>query len=59
MPDSQQKIILLGVKDTVAVRDEAADVYEIFADSDCDCYLGNADTLNDCRAVARDRKSVV
>jgi hypothetical protein len=37
---------------TVAVFDDAAKVYEIFADQDCDAYLGCADTIPEAKAIA-------
>jgi hypothetical protein len=39
---------------TVAVFDDTARVFEIFADSDCDSYLGCADTLDEAARVAQD-----
>lgn len=39
---------------TVAVYDQTADVYEIFADADCDSYIGCADTVAECRRIAQD-----
>jgi len=44
-----------------AVWDDAAQLYELFADQDGESYLGCADTRAECRSVARyiidDRKS--
>jgi hypothetical protein len=37
---------------TVAVFDETAKVFEVFADKDCDSYLGCADTLPEAKRIA-------
>jgi len=39
---------------TVTHYDVTAQVYEVFADADCDSYLGFADTLREARQIARD-----
>ena len=44
--------IKLYVDDMVAVWDEEAKVYEVFLDSDCDAYLGCADTIEEAKEVA-------
>jgi len=39
---------------TVIRFDSDAEVYEVFADKDCDSYLGCADTIQEARQIARD-----
>ena len=39
---------------TVAVFDSGAKVYEIFADQDCDSYIGCADNIQEAQRVALD-----
>lgn len=34
--------------------DETAEVFEVFASKDCDDYIGCADTVTECRMVARE-----
>lgn len=36
-----------------ALFDDDAQLYELFASEACDDYIGNADTLADCTAVAQ------
>ena len=44
--------VKLNVDDMVAVFDKEAGIYEIFIDSDCDVYLGCADTIEEAKEVA-------
>ena len=37
---------------TVAVFDNGAEVFEIFADKDCDSYIGCADTLGEALRIS-------
>ena len=39
---------------TVAVWSEEAGAFEIFADRDCDSYIGCADTIPEAQRIARD-----
>lgn len=39
---------------TVAVWDADAELYEIFADNDCDAYIGCADTVDEAKVIAAD-----
>jgi len=39
---------------TVTHFDVTAEVYEVYADKDCDSYLGCADTLREARQIALD-----
>lgn len=39
---------------TVTHYDVTAEVYEVYADADCDSYLGCADTLREARQIAID-----
>ena len=39
---------------TVIRFDSDAEVFEVFADKDCDSYLGCADTLREARQIAID-----
>ena len=39
---------------TVAVWDESAQVFEIFADRDCDSYIGCADTISEAKQIGVD-----
>jgi len=38
---------------TVAVFDASAQVFEIFADKDCDSYIGCADTIAEAKEISR------
>lgn len=44
--------IKLNVDDMVAVFDKDAEIFEIFLDSDCEVYLGCADTIEQAKEVA-------
>ena len=50
---AEQSITHLGIKNTVAVYDAEAEIYEVFVDKDLDSYIGLGDTLDDCKEVAR------
>ena len=48
--------IKLNVDDMVAVFDKEAGIYEIFIDSECDVYLGCADTIEQAKEALIDVK---